>query len=361
MDGDRRVDPTALISGRRLTLPAGPIFHLKRADQCDYEIGEFRAWAGYKNFGSDQATDDLVHFQHVLTFSATDVSGRTGIHAHLAHAHVVIPTSGLGVFSYDGVVTEAEAGMVIVQHAGTVHDQFRYSHAGGSDAENRATPLFIEPQPPGAPTRSFGFLELFVPKIFANIEIVPPRQVTPEDQASAWDHPYHAPGERFFMQPANAPAAAYRPVAEREDLEVRDCQTWSATGGLVATWFIRPASRGPVRASPVSLDLLGEAGGVAILHVVSGSTHVLKADGKAIELFAGDTLTHSQELVGMPFDFSPDVRMICFFIPPRAQTLRQRTAKEIQLLEDLGPRVITRRVVRPEGDVRPVNFLHDPQ
>jgi quercetin dioxygenase-like cupin family protein len=108
-------------------LPDGPIFELQRASQADYELGAFRSWAGYKDLGSDRATNGLALFQHVLSFGPSEVSGRTGIHCHLAEVHIVIPTSGRGVFSYDGVVTEAVPGSVIVQHGGTVHDQFEYS------------------------------------------------------------------------------------------------------------------------------------------------------------------------------------------------------------------------------------------
>ena len=63
------------------------------------------------------ATDGLVHFQHVLSFAGSETAGRTGIHAHFAHAHIVIPTSGRGVFSYDGVVTDAEPGSCSVRGA----------------------------------------------------------------------------------------------------------------------------------------------------------------------------------------------------------------------------------------------------
>lgn len=81
------------ISGRPLTLPPGPIFHLHKAGQSTHDIGEFRAWAGYKTLGSDAATNDLAHFQHVVSFGATMDAGRTGVHAHMAHCHLVIPTS----------------------------------------------------------------------------------------------------------------------------------------------------------------------------------------------------------------------------------------------------------------------------
>lgn len=345
------------ITGRRLTLPEEPIFHLQRADQADYEIGEFRAWAGYKNLGSDAATADLAHFQHVVSFAGTQEAGRTGVHAHFAHAHIVIPTSGRGVFSYDGVVTAAEPGAVIAQHGGTVHDQFEYSHAGGSDAENRRTPQWVEPPPAGAGPTSFGFLELFVPKRFANVEIVPPDAVSEADQRTAWDHPYHAAGARYFLQSPDDTGAAYRPVAGRPDLEARDCATWGPTGGLVATWVLRPAAgaKGPA----VILDVPGETGGMDILYMVGGSASVQRGDGETVRLEAGDTLTSSQGLAGDPFECSPDMRLVRFFIAARTQQLRERTAEEIARLEALGPRIITRREVRPQGDARPVNVLHE--
>jgi hypothetical protein len=157
-------EATVPITGRRLTLPEGPIFNLHRAADSDYELGEFRAWAGYKTLGVDEATLGLAHFQHVVSFAGTQAAGRTGIHAHFAHAHIVIPTSGRGVFSYDGVVTEAVPGDVIVQHGGTIHDQFSYSYVAGSDADNARTPLSNEPGPVDAPEQSFGVLELVVPR-----------------------------------------------------------------------------------------------------------------------------------------------------------------------------------------------------
>ena len=212
---------TVPISGRLLALPDGPIFHLHRAEQSDYELGEFRAWAGYKNLGSDEPTDDLIHFQHVLSFAGTDVAGRTGVHAHLAHAHIIIPTSGRGVFSYDGVTTEAVPGAVIVQHGGTIHDQFSYSYAAASAADNRRTPQSVDAAAPDAPPASFSFLELFVPRTFANVEIVPPQAVTPAHERTAWDHPYHTPGARFHLQAADDAGAAFHPIIARPDLEVR--------------------------------------------------------------------------------------------------------------------------------------------
>ena len=347
------------ITGRRLTLPEGPIFHLQRAAQCDYVIGVFRPWAGYKNFGSDQATGHLAHFQHVLTFAATETAGRTGIHTHFAHAHIILPTSGRGVFSYDGVVTEAMPGSVIVQHGGTVHDQFEYSYTPASQADNCLTPLTVEPASEQERGRSFGFLELFVPMAFANVEIVPPKGVTPTLQRTAWDHPYHAQGARFGIQSADVPTAAYRPLAGAEGIEVRDAGTWDATGGLVATWLMRSAPAAGSEAEAVAAGVPGEVGGVDILFMVKGAASFPGRDGEQIVLGAGDTLTCSQGLVGDPVEGSPDMQLLRFFIAAKAQLLRERTPEEIARLEGLGERIITRSEVRPEADDRPVNFLSE--
>lgn len=358
MQAERRTEDAPVpITGRRLTFPDGPIFHVQRANEARHEIGEFRAWAGYKNLGSDTATDDLIHFQHVVSFADTKAAGRTGIHAHLAHAHIVIPTSGRGVFSYDGVVTEAVPGGVIVQHGGTIHDQFEYSYVEASYEDNCKAPLLIEPPAADAPPASFGFLELFVPKRFANVEIVSPGDVTATDQATAWDHPYHAQDARFFLQPPDAPQAAYRPVAGRPDLELRDAQTWEPSGGLVATWILRPAQPQAADLSPAAMEIPGDPGGVFVQFMLSGSARFPRNDGQMVDLSPGDTLTHGDGLVGAPLNCSADMRLLQFYISPRVQVLRERTPEEIQRLEALGGAIITRCEVRPEGDIRPVNLF----
>ena len=358
MDDDTpRLDDIVPITGRRLAPPPGPIFALQRAADADYELGAFRAWAGYRDLGADAATDGLALFQHVISFGPTERSGRTGIHCHLAHVHIVIPTSGRGVFSYDGVVTEAVPGQVIVQHGGTVHDQFSYSYVPATPEQTRRTPISLEAPPEGAPPRSFGFLELFVPAVMANVEIVPPGEVTATDEATAWDHPYHAPGASFFLQAADAPTAAYRPVAGHPDLEARDCHTWEPTNDLVATWIVRPAAGASGHA--VSLGLPGEADGLTLVFVASGSATFRRGDGAAIVLGAGDALTAAGDDIGPPGEPSPDLRLVLFKVSKRAEDLHERTPQEIERLEALGRAIITRRVIRPPHDDRPVNFLTD--
>ncbi|HXQ16019.1 MAG TPA: hypothetical protein VN814_15490 [Caulobacteraceae bacterium] len=343
-------------TGRRLALPNGPIFALQRGADADYELGAFRAWAGYRDLGSDAATNGLALFQHVISFGPSEASGRTGVHCHLAHVHIVIPTSGRGVFSYDGVVTEAVPGDVIVQHGGTVHDQFAYSYAAATAEENKKTPISLEPVPTDAPPQSFGFLELFVPRLIADVEIIPPADVTPADQATAWDHPYHAAGSSYYLQTASAATAAYHPVAGHPDLEARDCHTWEPTNELVAAWIVRPAAGASGRA--IRLDLPGEVTGLTLVFVASGSAIAQGAGGVDIVIGPGDALTATGQEISLAGP-SPDLRLVMFKISERAEALCERSPTEIERLKALGPAIITRRVVRPAHDDRPVNFLRD--
>jgi hypothetical protein len=356
-DDAAAIDAIVPITGRRLALPPGPIFALQRAADSDYELGAFRAWAGYKDLGCDAATDGLVLLQHVISFGPTEQSGRTGIHCHLAHVHIVIPTSGRGVFSYDGVVTEAAPGQVIVQHGGTVHDQFSYSYVAAPSEETKRTPLSLEPTPPGDAPQSFGFLELFVPRTIADVEIVPPAEVTPDDQATAWDHPYHAAGASYALQSAESPTAAYHPVAGHPGLQARDCHTWEPTNELVATWIVRPGAGASGR--EVNLGLPGEVSGLTVMFMASGSATFQRSDGDAIVLGPGDALTRTGDEISPPLDSSPDMRFVMFKISARAEALCERTPEEIERLEGLGPAIITRRLVRGSHDDRPVNFLRD--
>jgi hypothetical protein len=350
-------DAPVPITGRRLALPEGEIFALQRAADADYALGAFRAWAGYKDLGADAATDGLVLFQHVISFGQSEDSGRTGIHCHLAHVHIVIPTSGLGVFSYDGVVTEAVPGEVIVQHGGTVHDQFHYAYVAASPEQNKQTPISLEPLAEGAPEQSFGFLELFVPRTIADVEIVAPADVTPERQATAWDHPYHALGASFAIQRPDVPTAAFHPVTGAPGLEARDCRTWEPSNELVATWIVRPASSASGHDHPLAIP--GEVGGLKVLFLATGSATFRRSSGEAIVLSAGDCLTCNADLIGDPLAPSPDLRLVLFYVSARAEHLLERTPAEIERLRTLGPAIITRHVVRPAHDDHAVNYLRD--
>jgi hypothetical protein len=180
------------------------------------------------------------------------------------------------------------------------------------------------------------------------------------DQAAAWDHPYHAAASRYALQSADDPAAAYHPVTGRPDLEARDGDTWAPTGSLVATWIVRPAAEAASSAAhAVSLEIPGEVGGLKLLFMAQGSATFHRPGGAAVVLSAGDCLTCSADLVGDPIAPSPDMRLLLLYVSARAEQLRERSPSEIERLESLGARIVTRREVRPADDRRRINFLHD--
>jgi len=188
---------------------------------------------------------------------------------------------------------------------------------------------------------------------------VPPEQVTAADQASAWDHPYHPPGARYALQAASDAVAGYRPLTGPPGLEARDAGTWAPSGRLVATWILRPATAASPTAAPIACTIPGETGGIDILFMAAGQARFRRPSGDTWVLEAGDCLTCSSDLAGELLEFSPDASLLHFFISARAETLRERTPSEIERLEAMGADIITRRQVRPEGDRRAVNFLHE--
>ena len=165
-------------------------------------------------------------------------------------------------------------------------------------------------------------------------------------------------GASYWLQSPGDASAAYRPVAGGPGLEARDCHTWAPSGELVATWIVRPAGFA-AHGHELALHIPGERGGLKLLFLVAGSARFERADGQTVLMGAGDCLTCSAELVGPPLDPSPDLRLVLFYISARAEGLRERSPAEIAALEALGPRIVTRRLVRPAHDDRPVNFLRN--
>ena len=100
-----------------------------------------------------------------------------------------------------------------------------------------------------------------------------------------------------------------------------------------------------------------QPGVLTIGKMVGGSATLRLGAGEAVRLGPGDTLTCSDGLIGELAECSPDMRLLKFYIAAKAQLLRERTPDEIRRLEDLGPGIITRYEVRPEGDTRPVNLF----
>ncbi len=164
-----------------------------------------------------------------------------------------------------------------------------------------------------------------MPRTIANVEIVPPADVTDDDQATGLGSiRTTAAGASYAMQAADAPTASYHPLASSPGLEARDCRTWEPSAELVATWIVRPAT-GAVQGHDVRLSIPGETGGLSILFMASGAATFEREGGEPVTLHAGDCLTCSAGLVRRP---DPAVARTCgcwcFTSSARAEALQER-------------------------------------
>ena len=121
-------------------------------------------------------------------------TGPTDFHLHLPPGgyQLVLVTSGVFTFDYDGRVYYVGPGAVILQSA-IVHRQLFYTWAGLSTEENLKTAQTVVPDPISM-GYSGKFLEGFItdPTTFPNPTVVGPDQINEaETPRVAWSHPLH--------------------------------------------------------------------------------------------------------------------------------------------------------------------------
>ena len=145
-------------------------------------------------------------------------TGPTDFHLHLPPGgfQLVLVTSGMFTFDYDGRFYNVGPGAVMLQSA-IVHRQLFYTWSGLSTEENLKTPQTVVPDPMSM-GYSGKFLEAFVtdPTTFPNPTIVGPDQINEaETPRVAWSHPLHdRPADAgFWLQDPLALDALYKPLA----------------------------------------------------------------------------------------------------------------------------------------------------
>jgi hypothetical protein len=121
-------------------------------------------------------------------------TGPTDFHLHLPPGgyQLVLVTSGMFTFDYDGRFYSVGPGAVMLQSA-IVHRQLFYTWSGLSTEENLKTPQSVVPDPI-AMGYSGKFLEAFItdPTTFPNPTVVGPDQIDEaETPRVAWSHPLH--------------------------------------------------------------------------------------------------------------------------------------------------------------------------
>src|SRR5215469_10162885 len=244
-------------------------------------------------------------------------TGPTDFHLHLPPGgfQLVLVTSGMFTFDYDGRIYYVGPGAVMLQSA-IVHRQLFYTWSGLSTAENLKTPQTVVPDPISM-GYSGKFLEAFItdPTSFPNPTVVGPDQINEaETPRVAWCHPLHdrPSAACFWLQDPLELEALYKPLAAGVAIKsagpvyVRDIGIEVPSGRLVTGHIIATDPRGqsvlPKSTSGMANAAHLSKGEVVIYRVIRGSAEFRDKAGKPLELTTGDTVTagkNSIQLVGI--------------------------------------------------------------
>ena len=302
-------------------------------------------------------------------------TGPTDFHLHLPPGgfQLVLVTSGVFTFDYDGNVFYVGPGAVMLQSA-IVHRQLFYTWSGLPTVDNLKTPQSLVPD---ALTMGYSgkFIEAFVtdPTTFPNPTIVGNGEINEYETArTAWSHPLHdrPVGAGFWVQDPLELGALYRPMAEaspgvpiKSDTTVylRDLGIKSPSGHLVTGHIIATDPRGqsllPKSASGAAdIADFGEAE-VMMYRVVRGSAEFRDHDGKRLELVAGDVVTAGEDSIDL-VSIGGNSQILRLGIMSGMDHLRRWTPTQREMVDGLAGEIITHREVRAlRTDGKQVGYL----
>ena len=300
-------------------------------------------------------------------------TGPTDFHLHLPPGgfQLVLVTSGMFTFDYDGRFYNVGPGAVMLQSA-IVHRQLFYTWSGLSTEENLKTPQTVVPD-----AMSMGysgkFIEVFVtdPTTFPNPTIVGPDQIDEaETPRVAWTHAMHdRPVDAgFWLQDPLALDALFKPLADSQiksatPVYVRDIGIEVPSGHLVTGHIIATDPRGHSllpKSSSASIDAASFAKGeVVIYRVIRGTAEFKDSAGKTFELSAGDVVTagkNSTSLVGL----GDNTQVLRLGLLKGLEKLRSWTPVQRDEIDGLAAKIITQKDIRPQRtEGKPVGYLYE--
>lgn len=324
------------------------------------------------------ANNDAFLLQEV----ATDLpihrpdTGPTDFHLHLPPGgfQLVLVTSGVFTFDYDGRVCYVGPGAVMLQSA-IVHRQLFYTWSGLSTEENLKTPQTVVPDPV-AMGYSGKFLEAFItdPSTFPNPTIVDLEHIDEsETPRLAWSHPLHdrPSGAGFWLQDPLALDALYRPLAadppdgrlkSATPVHVRDLGIEVPSGHLVTGHIIATDPRGqsllPKSAAATANAADFAAGEVVVYRVIRGTAEFRDSAGKRLELAAGDAVTAGRNAIGLAA-MEENTQILRLGLLKGMETLRKWTPMQREEIDGLAGQIITRKEIRPlRTEGKPVGYLY---
>ena len=302
-------------------------------------------------------------------------TGPTDFHLHLPPGgfQLVLVTSGMFTFDYDGKLFYVGPGAVMLQSA-IVHRQLFYTWSGLSTEENLKTPQTVVPDPL-CMGYSGKFLEAFIadPSTFPNPTVVGPDQIREDETPrTAWKHPLHnrPAGAGFWFQDPLAldalfrayPSDALGPVASPMPIHVRDIGIEAPSGHLVTGHIIATDPKGAsiLPKSGAAADAEGLARGeVVVYRVIRGTAAFSDGAGKRLELATGDTVTAGKDAIRLA-DVGEDTQILRLGLLKGMEDLRMWTPDQRDEIDALAGQIITRSDLRSDRlSGSPVGYLYE--
>ena len=302
-----------------------------------------------------------------------DDTGPTDFHLHLPPGgfQLVLVTSGMFTFDYDGRLYYVGPGAVMLQSA-IVHRQLFYTWSGLSTNENLKTPQTVVPD---AISMGYSgkFLEAFIadPTTFPNPTIVAQDQINEaETSRIAWSHSLHdrPAGAGFWLQDPLTLEALFRPlsggsVKSPMPVYVRDIGIEAPSGQLVTGHIIATDPAGhallPKSLSSAADTSLFGKGEVVIYRVIRGTAEFKDSAGKTFELATGDTVTAGMASVSL-IGIGENTQVLRLGLLKGMDNLRGWTPTQRDEIDGLAGEIITRKDVRPlRTEGMPVGYLYE--
>ncbi|CAN5923780.1 hypothetical protein BH11PSE3_BH11PSE3_43660 [soil metagenome] len=325
-----------------------------------------------------RANNDAFILQEV----ATDLpiyrpdTGPTDFHLHLPPGgfQLVVVTSGMFSFDYDGKVHHVGPGTVMLQSA-IVHRQLFYTWSGLPTEENLKTPQTVVPD---AISMGYSgkFLEAFItePASFPSPTVVAADDIVEADTPrTAWAHPLHdrPPGAAFWYQDPLALDAAYRPLTgdmpggpfqSNAPVFVRDLGIEAPSGHLVTGHILATDPHGqsllPKSGAAANAADLAK-GEVVIYRVIRGTAEFTDGAGKSFELATGDTVTAGKQSISLK-RIGENTQILRLGLLKGIEDLCRWTPAQRDEIDSLGGKIITRQELRPvRAEGLPVGYLYE--
>src|SRR5258708_19177906 len=367
-----------------LTRPDGDALRLNKTnfvaiDRDRYASHEatYRPQALYNRANEGVEANNETFLRHEVATNLPiyrDDTGPTDFHLHLPPGgfQLVLVTSGLFTFDYDGRFYGVGPGAVMLQSA-IVHRQLFYTWSGLSTEENLKTPQTVVPD---AISMGYSgkFLEAFItdPTTFPNPTVVGPDQINEaETPRVAWSHPLHdRPSDAcFWLQDPLELEALYKPLAPGAPIKsagpvyVRDIGIEVPSGRLTTGHIIATDPRGqsllPKSTSAAAETAFLEKGEVVIYRVIRGPAELTNNAGENFELATGDTVTAGQKPIGLG-GRGAKTQILRLGLLKGIENLRSWTPTQRDEIDGLAGQIITRKDVRPlRNEGKPVGYLYE--